>query len=265
MSGPWPGGPGAWTDPAGLPVILSRFVTIVLIAAVLFGLAWLYPVIRRDAHERGRLARESRSYMEAALTDPLTGLQNRRYFDDALGEFMREFGSIDRPLAMLILDIDHFKQVNDTYGHDGGDMVLRAVSLCLLQHTRYHDVLARIGGEEFAVILPNTDAPALQRIAERIRAAIADLPVVLKETRVPITASFGIAVWDGGENAQALIKRADENLYAAKSGGRNRVASTGQASETARPAAPAQPIFGTGLSTPGSNRTARSGRAQAGR
>lgn len=227
-------------------VWLSRGVGAVLIAACAGGIVWLYPAIRRDARERGRLARESKSYLQAALTDPLTGLQNRRYFDDALSEYMREFSAIGRPLGMMIVDLDHFKSVNDTYGHDNGDLVLRAVSLCLLQHTRYHDVLARIGGEEFAIILPNTDASGLGKIAERIRHAIADLPIVLNETRVHVTASFGTAVWDGKEEAKSLFKRADRNLYAAKSGGRNRVIAADGGAPDPGDRAPIKPIFGTG-------------------
>ena len=229
-----------------LAVQMSRMVAVVLLAACVFGVLWLYPAIRRDARERGRLARESKSYLQAALTDPLTGLQNRRYFDDALAEYMREFSAIDRPLGMMIVDLDHFKSVNDTYGHDNGDLVLRAVSLCLLQHTRYHDVLARIGGEEFAVILPNTHSPGLGTIAERIRQAIAGLPIVLNETRVGVTASFGTAVWDGREDAKALFKRADRNLYAAKSSGRNRVAATDGLAPEPASRKPIKPLFGTG-------------------
>ncbi len=229
-----------------LAVILSQIVAVILVAACVFGVFWLYPAIRRDARERGRLARESKSYLQAALTDPLTGLQNRRYFDDALAEYMREFSAISRPLGMMIVDLDHFKSVNDTYGHDNGDLVLRAVSLCLLQHTRYHDVLARIGGEEFAVILPNTDSAGLNTIAERIRQAIANVPIVLNETRVTVTASFGTAAWDGKEEAKSLFKRADRNLYAAKTSGRNRVAAADGLAPEPAGRRPIKPLFGTG-------------------
>ncbi|MEQ8399478.1 MAG: GGDEF domain-containing protein [Roseitalea porphyridii] len=216
-------GGGADVAGAGWAVLVSRAVSAVMALAVLFGLLWLYPAMRRDAHERGRLVTQSRSFMQAALTDVLTGLRNRRYFDDALAEYMKEFGLIDRPLGVMILDLDHFKAINDTYGHDNGDLVLRQVSLTLQQHTRYHDVLARIGGEEFAVLFPNTDEFALKRLAERIREAIATAPVTLDAVPVAITASVGIAVWDGREGGGALIKRADQYLYRAKTTGRNRV------------------------------------------
>ena len=232
-------------DHAGWPTLLSRSVSAILAVAVLFGLLWLYPAVRRDARERGHLVSQSKSFMNAALTDALTGLNNRRYFDDALAEYMKEFGLIDRPLGVMILDLDHFKVINDTYGHDNGDLVLRQVSLTLQQHTRYHDVLARIGGEEFAVLFPNTDGFALQRLAERIRESIAGAPVTLDSVPVAITASIGTAVWDGRETGAALLKRADRHLYQAKSDGRNRVAGGGEAAP--------------GWSSPNSRRVAETG------
>lgn len=210
-------------DRAGLIVALSGSVSAILAVAVLFGLVWLYPTARRNAREHGRLATQSKSFMQAALTDALTGLKNRRYFDDAIGEYMKEFGMIDRPLGVMILDLDNFKSINDTYGHDNGDLVLRQVSLTLMQHTRYHDVLARIGGEEFGVLFANTDAHGLRRLAERIRAAIEAAPVTLETVPMTVTASIGIAVWDGRESAGGLLKRADRHLYKAKTTGRNQV------------------------------------------
>lgn len=214
---------GALGDRVAWIIVLARSVSAILVLAVLVGLFWLYPTARRNTHECGRLATQSKSFMQAALTDVLTGLRNRRYFDDALDEYMKEFGLIDRPLGVMILDLDHFKSVNDTYGHDSGDLVLRQVSLTLLQHTRYHDVLARIGGEEFGVLFPNTDEHGLEQLAERIRQAIEAAPVTLDTVPVTITASIGIATWDGRENARALLKRADMHLYRAKANGRNRV------------------------------------------
>ena len=223
-------------------VFLMKSVAVVLAASVLIGLGWLYPAFRRDAHERGRLARASESYMQAALTDPLTGLQNRRYFDDALREYLREFALIDRPLGVLMLDLDHFKPLNDTYGHDNGDRVLRAVAQCLQEHTRYHDVLARIGGEEFAIIVPNSSLVGLERFAERIRQAVAETPILIDGEAVTVTTSIGIAEWDGQEDGEALIKRADRHLYGAKAAGRNRVGST----PSPLPPKVRSAIFGTG-------------------
>ena len=159
----------------------------------------------------------------AALTDGLTGMQNRRYFDDALREYLDQFRRIEKPVGLMIVDLDHFKQINDTHGHDVGDEVLRAVADCLKDMTRYHDVVARLGGEEFAVVAPNMDVDTLVRFAERIRKAIAGLAVVSGSVRLKVTASVGLAVWDRKESAETLFRRADQQLYQAKKTGRNRV------------------------------------------
>ena len=142
------------------------FATDVLLAtALFFGIFFIYPLIRKQATEEGKLramtvslSARSETLEHAALTDGLTGMQNRRYFDDALKEYLEEFRRIEKPVGLMILDLDHFKQVNDTHGHDVGDEVLRAVANCLKDMTRYHDVVARLGGEEFAVVTPNMEA-----------------------------------------------------------------------------------------------------------
>ncbi|MGO4835562.1 GGDEF domain-containing protein, partial [Rhizobiaceae sp. 2RAB30] len=152
-----------------------------------------------------------------------TGMQTRRYFDDALREYITEFRRIDRPVGLMVLDLDHFKQVNDTHGHDVGDDVLRAVAGCLKDLTRYHDVVARLGGEEFAVVAPNMDNDQLAKLAERIRKAIAGTAVLTGNVRLKITTSMGLAVWNGEETAEDLYRRADKLLYEAKRLGRNRI------------------------------------------
>lgn len=212
---------------------LSRLIFgagVLMGTAILFGLLLIYPLIRTQAREEGKLramtaslSARSETLEHAALTDPLTGMQNRRYFDDALREYLEEFGKIDRPVGLLILDLDHFKQVNDTHGHDVGDLVLREVSNCLQEFTRYHDVVARLGGEEFAIVAPNMDTDMLAKLAERIRKAIASLTVTNGNVRLRVTASAGLAVWDGREDADDLFRRADRMLYQAKRQGRNRV------------------------------------------
>jgi diguanylate cyclase (GGDEF)-like protein len=123
----------------------------------------------------------------------------------------------------MVLDLDHFKQVNDTHGHDVGDEVLRAVAGCLKDLTRYHDVSARLGGEEFAVLVPNMDDAQLMKFAERIRKAIATMPILSGNVRLKITTSVGLAVWDGRETAEDFYRRADKQLYHAKRAGRNQV------------------------------------------
>jgi len=207
------------------------FITGVLLAtALFFGVFFIYPLIRRQATEEGKLramtvslSARSETLQHAALTDGLTGMQNRRYFDDALREYLEEFRRIEKPVGLMILDLDHFKQVNDTHGHDVGDEVLRAVANCLKGMTRYHDVVARLGGEEFAVVTPNMDAELLAKFAERIRKAVANMSVLSGNVRLKITTSVGLAVWDRKETAEEFYRRADRQLYEAKRQGRNRV------------------------------------------
>jgi len=203
---------------------------VLLATASIFGIFFIYPLIRIQVREEGKLramtaslSARSETLEHAALTDSLTGMQNRRYFDDALKEYLDEFRRIEKPVGLLILDLDHFKQVNDTHGHDVGDEVLRAVSGCLREFTRFHDVVARLGGEEFAVVAPNMDNDLLMKLAERIRKAIASLTVTSGNVRLRVTTSVGLAVWDGRENAEDFFKRADNMLYEAKRRGRNRV------------------------------------------
>ncbi|MEO0544084.1 MAG: GGDEF domain-containing protein [Pseudomonadota bacterium] len=183
----------------------------------------IYPMVRRFSEERVEYAAKSETYRNAALTDALTGLQNRRYFDDTLREYMREFAAIGKPVGIIIVDLDFFKRINDTYGHDNGDLVLRAVSISLQQQVRGHDILARLGGEEFAIVFPNVDEYSLAQLAERVRTAIEQIHLVLDGDRVAISASIGGALWDCKESMSSLMKRADQHLYAAKHNGRNQV------------------------------------------
>ena len=123
----------------------------------------------------------------------------------------------ERPLTIAIVDIDHFKSVNDTHGHAAGDRVLAAVAGSLREQLRAEDQLGRLGGEEFLVLLPDTDSAAAGHVAEKLRAEVAAAP-----TPVPVTVSIGVAGWDG-ETPEDLLHRADEALYAAKQAGRDRV------------------------------------------
>jgi diguanylate cyclase (GGDEF)-like protein len=196
----------------------------------LFGIFFIYPLIRTQIREEGKLramtatlSARSETLQHAALTDPLTGMQNRRYFDDALREYIEEFRRIDRPIGLMILDLDHFKDVNDTHGHDVGDEVLRAVASCLRDMTRYHDIVARLGGEEFAVVAPNMNEDLLVKFAERIRKAVASMAVQSGNVRLKVTTSVGLAVWDSRESGEEFYRRADRLLYQAKRMGRNRV------------------------------------------
>ncbi|MVA97194.1 diguanylate cyclase [Nitratireductor sp. CAU 1489] len=216
---------------AGMRPSQLLFASVMLLAvAVFFGMFFIYPLIRTQVKEEGKLremtaslSARSETLEQAALTDGLTGMQNRRYFDDALREYLHEFRRIGKPIGLMILDLDHFKSVNDTHGHDVGDEVLRAVAGCLRDFTRYHDVAARLGGEEFAVVAPNMDQELLAKLAERIRKAISGLTVVSGNIRLKVTTSVGIAIWDGKETAEDFFRRADRLLYQAKRMGRNRV------------------------------------------
>jgi diguanylate cyclase (GGDEF)-like protein len=161
---------------------------------------------------------------ERARTDQLTGLANRRHFDEL---FARMIGETDRyggSAALVLADIDFFKAVNDTHGHEAGDAVLVAVALALAGERRTTDSAARIGGEEIALLLPQTDAVGALEVAERLRARVESLRVRAGAVEIRVTASFGVAMYSARSGAgPRLFERADKALYAAKHGGRNRV------------------------------------------
>lgn len=163
--------------------------------------------------------------VEMALTDSLTGLYNRRYMEGHLNTLVEEAVQRGKPLSMLVTDIDYFKAVNDTHGHDAGDLVLQEFSRRLRQNIRGIDLACRFGGEEFIVIMPDTDLAKAYLVAERLRQCIAGASFrVSEETQLDITASIGVACLEGiDDTPDALLKRADQALYCAKRDGRNRV------------------------------------------
>lgn len=165
--------------------------------------------------------------LQQAMHDPLTGLYNFGHLQEELErrieERRRSAPGQGLPLSVIIMDIDHFKRFNDTYGHLAGNAALVQVSDCVVKLVRRMDIVCRYGGEEFFVILPNCALAGAAHLAERIRAAIAAQPVCFDGTRAAVTLSLGVAEYDGGESAASLIGRADRALYRAKSGGRNRV------------------------------------------
>ena len=165
--------------------------------------------------------------MRAAVTDPLTGLYNRRYFDRNLSLMFTKAQQQGRHLALMMLDLDFFKSVNDTHGHAAGDEVLREFALRLQRNIRGVDLACRYGGEEFVVLMPDTDDAIAGSVAERVRAAVADRDFsVDDQTELSLTVSAGIAaIANGDASPEALLKRADHALYDAKRDGRNRVAS----------------------------------------
>ncbi|OCP01239.1 MULTISPECIES: PleD family two-component system response regulator [unclassified Ensifer] len=180
----------------------------------------------RRKHCNDRLRASVQQTIELAVTDGLTGLHNRRYFDTHLKLLMDRAAARGRPLSICMTDIDRFKQVNDTYGHDVGDDVLREFANRIRTTVRGADLACRFGGEEFIVVMPDTSAEMAAGVAERLRIIIESLPFPVAQAEGPlkVTASMGIAsLRAGSDTAEALLKRADTALYQAKNEGRNRV------------------------------------------
>lgn len=155
----------------------------------------------------------------AASTDPLTGLKNRRFFQESLLANLKTYQETQSPFSLLIIDIDHFKSINDTYGHPVGDLVLSGLARLLQSLSREIDVVARYGGEEFVAILPDTDQANAIQTAEKYRTTTAS--TLLGENK--ITISIGVATVSKEDTDSSLLQKADTALYASKSGGRNRV------------------------------------------
>ena len=161
-----------------------------------------------------------------SMTDPLTGLGNRKYFDRSIEAAVQTAQADGEPLSLLMLDIDHFKSFNDSYGHLTGDQVLRLVGMSLKQTIKGQDITARYGGEEFAVVLPNTALRQALTVADHIRRAVMAKELKKKSTGEilgRVTISVGVAMLKPGDDTHSLIERADACLYAAKRNGRNRV------------------------------------------
>lgn len=173
-----------------------------------------------------RLRDSLQASMEMAVLDQLTGLHNRRFMDSRLASMFDESAMRARSLSLLVLDIDWFKSVNDSWGHDAGDEVLRDFADRVRSCTRGIDVVARMGGEEIVVLLPDTATQAAQAVAERIRERVENetFPIQGGIRRIQVTVSIGVASRKAGDQSSAdMMKRADEALYQAKAGGRNRV------------------------------------------
>jgi diguanylate cyclase (GGDEF)-like protein len=159
-----------------------------------------------------------------AITDDLTGLVNRRRFIEALDAEVERARSFGSPLTIVLADLDNFKQVNDEFGHHGGDVVLRAFADLIRSHVRDVDVCGRIGGEEFAIVLPETDAAGAARVAERMRSSLNEVAIPLSDdAAIHVASSFGVAQLRPGQSGDDLLRAADTALYRAKDEGKNRV------------------------------------------
>jgi diguanylate cyclase (GGDEF)-like protein len=170
-----------------------------------------------------RLVTQTQELQAAASTDALTGVLNRRALEDRLAHAWAELRGRGRPFAVVSVDIDHFKEVNDRFGHDVGDQVLQGIASRLVSHTRTGDVFGRYGGEEFLMIMHDCDDRAqVQEVCERIRRSVAETPFTA--AKLPVTASLGAALASPAITPTELLGRADRALYAAKHGGRNTVA-----------------------------------------
>jgi two-component system cell cycle response regulator len=163
--------------------------------------------------------------IELAITDSLTGLYNRRYLESHLGHLIEHFMNRGKDLTILAIDVDFFKPINDTYGHDAGDKVLQELAVRIRENTRTIDLCCRTGGEEFVLVLPSTDIDAADRIAERLRKSVASKSFPIGPgPSVPVTISIGLAgLGNTADTLDSLLKRADSALYQAKREGRNRV------------------------------------------
>ncbi len=176
--------------------------------------------------EIATLQRDLDDVRREALLDPLTKVHNRKAFDDGLLRAVAQAADTGKPLSLMLIDIDHFKRFNDTWGHQTGDQVLRLVAMTVKSNIKGKDSAARYGGEEFAAILPDTDLEGAMHVADNIRRAIQAKELLKRSTNEKlgrVTASFGVAMLRPTDSPSSLIERADRCLYAAKGAGRNTV------------------------------------------
>lgn len=174
------------------------------------------------------LALESHRLYELSVLDGLTNIYNRRYLDQRLSQELADSRRHHKPLTVALLDLDHFKSLNDTYGHQAGDHVLCELTGLISDELRQHDILARYGGEEFALILAGSSSADGLQLGERLRRTIAENKFVFKDQALPVTISLGLATFpEDGDDRMALLRAADKALYRAKEAGRDRVVVAG--------------------------------------
>lgn len=195
-------------------LMAARAVNVALVFGMFYAMA---------AYYRRTVIAAERRLLQMATTDPLTGLDNRSQFHARANSELARSRRHKAPVSLILADIDAFKRINDEFGHDAGDQVLKRLADLLRRTLRETDVLARWGGEEFIALLPSSDETAAAQLAERIRQAVASLPIELEGRTLQVTLSMGIAECHGIDDLQAATQRADRALYASKHGGRNRI------------------------------------------
>ncbi len=210
----------------------STAFTIVFLFSMGFVMVFSYVLDRSRRRHAERLQQMADMFEYAAKHDALTGLYNRREGTHRLSAEHARFDRTGQPFSVILLDIDHFKRINDTLGHDTGDRVIRTVADRLVTGCRQMDVIARWGGEEFLLILPEASLEQARQTAERIRRLISEHPVYADKRPLEVSCSFGVAEIKQGEAIETLLQRVDERLYEAKTSGRNRI-SSGRLSNTA--------------------------------
>lgn len=182
-----------------------------------------YELVKEQIGNRLKLREMNNSLLELSQVDPLTKVYNRRFFMDKAHEILKLPHDQSDDLALIMFDIDHFKRVNDTYGHLVGDAVIIELSKRVQKVLRKSDILARYGGEEFIILLPNTDDADAYRIAERVREVVAMGDIVVEDQKISVTVSVGVSNKDSDDDLVELVKQADTSLYQAKNTGRNKI------------------------------------------
>lgn len=203
----------------------GSFVAIASLMATLgYGVFFAMPALRQAQCQQNSLADRAAELEIAAMTDSLTGLHNRRYFEKSFIEYFGAFKASDTPLALLVMDVDRFKSINDTFGHDAGDLVLQKIALCLKKISREHDIVARLGGDEICIVAPFSENAHILPFAERIFNAVSGLEIPFNNVVLRPTISIGVAsLADRPDSTKDMMKIADERMYRAKQAGRERV------------------------------------------
>jgi diguanylate cyclase (GGDEF)-like protein len=179
--------------------------------------------MRNDNHALITSLNKKKEFEHQANVDALTGIHNRHWMAEVFPRALHRSALNNQPVSIMVMDIDHFKKVNDTYGHLVGDLALKYVANCMATHLRPNDLLVRFGGEEFAILLPNTDLNAAKLLANRLRCIIAETEIQSEDATLNVTISIGITQANEEQPLEALINEADRALYLAKKLGRNRV------------------------------------------